>query len=59
MENKNDTKFWRSANWATLNGNYTPSELREIAEKIEEGFGAFQKTQKTPKAIKATKNQRG
>ena len=35
-----------SANWATLNGAYTPEELREIADKIEETYKEFNDSQK-------------
>lgn len=31
--------FYRHANWASLNGMFSPKTLREIADKIEQGYG--------------------
>lgn len=36
-----DIQYFKSANWATLNGSFTPEELREIADEIEANFKDF------------------
>ncbi len=46
MENTNDVQYYQSANWAFIQGNFTPNELREIAEKIESDYKTFQEGQK-------------
>lgn len=44
MENAN-VEYYKSANWAHVNGNFTPDELREIAKEIEERREDFRKEQ--------------
>jgi len=31
--------FYRRANWASLNGLFSPKQLRAIAKQIEQGYG--------------------
>jgi len=42
----NDVTYYESANWAFVKGNYTPDELREIADEIEKKHKDFQEKQK-------------
>ena len=44
MEKTNDTiiEYYMSANWAFINGNFTPECLREIAEEIQKKHKEFQ-----------------
>jgi hypothetical protein len=44
--NENEIEYYKSANWASLSGNFTANELREIAKEIEDKFKEFQKNQK-------------
>ena len=32
-------EFYRRANWASLNGMFSPAQLRDIADQIERGYG--------------------
>ena len=38
---ENQVKYYESANWAYIAGNYTPADLREIADNIEEKHKSF------------------
>ena len=40
MENTN-IQYYQSANWAFLEGNFTPENLREIADKIAKDHKDF------------------
>ena len=42
---KNDITYYANANWASIKGNFTPTELREIAEEIEKKHQEFQEKQ--------------
>lgn len=48
----NNVTYYKSANWASVEGNFTPDDLREIAQKIEDGFKAFQDKQPSKKTKK-------
>lgn len=39
METK--VEYFPTANWATLQGSFTPEELREIAKKVTKNFKKF------------------
>jgi len=39
METK--VEYFPTANWATLQGSFTPEELRQIAKKITKNFKKF------------------
>lgn len=47
MEKSNDTiiEYYMSANWAFINGNFTPDKLRDIADEIEKKHKEFQDSQ--------------
>ncbi len=51
---ENNVTYYKSANWASLDGNFTPQELRQIAEEIEERHSAFQEGQERAKTGKTT-----
>ena len=38
---ENNIQHFKGANWVTLSGSFTPDELREIADKVEEKFKEF------------------
>ncbi len=42
---ENEIQYYKSANWANLNGNFTPEQLREIAQEIEDKFKEFREAQ--------------
>lgn len=44
MENS-DVQYYASANWAHVDGNFTPEELREIAKEIEAKHKEFREVQ--------------
>lgn len=41
----NNVTYYISANWAYVNGNFSPEELREIAQEIEDKHSEFKETQ--------------
>lgn len=41
----NNVDYYPSANWAFVTGNFTPEELREIANEIEEKHKEFKEAQ--------------
>lgn len=43
---ENQETYYPSANWAYITGNYTPEQLREIANIIEETHKEFTENQK-------------
>lgn len=44
-----DIKYFHNANWATLQGSFTPQELREIADEIEKKHKDFKAEQNKTK----------
>ena len=42
-----DIQYYQSANWAFIKGNFTPTELREIAKEIESKHKIFKEGQRT------------
>ncbi len=42
MEESKDVQYYPSANWAYLQGNFTPDQLRAVAKEIEEAYKIFQ-----------------
>ena len=42
---ENQIQYFPTANWVTLQGSFTPEELREIAEEITENFKKIKEKQ--------------
>ncbi len=40
-----EIKYYANANWASVKGDFTPDQLREIAQEIEDRRRKFEKAQ--------------